>query len=257
MKKVLMVLGVVFLILVIGFVALLIWAHGAGETQQEQFFQAVGTGNPQKVLDLCAPALADDLDVPVLKMWMDGLNRRLGAYKGLSKSNFKTSSNTNNGVKVVESEGKALFEKGEAQAKFRSVDGKIVAFEVTSDKLKPGDWFVKPPMDYYRKKGENLITLLLTGKEADARSMMHPSLQKEYPLTKAQADAKQVLAAIGPVQSVTLDTEEFTEGDSPMLIVRGTVTGQKGIFSAMVKYRFIGMKGHIIAWTANPMKTGE
>jgi hypothetical protein len=217
----------------------------------------VGTGDPQKVLVLCDPALTDELDAPVLKMWMDGLNRQLGAYKGLSKANFNTSSNTDNGVKTVVSEGTALFEKGEATAKFRSVDGKLVAFEVTSDKLQPGDWFAKPPLEFYRDKGEKLITLLLTGKEAQARTMMHPALQEQYPLMKAQADAKKIQAAIGPIQSVKLDTEEFTGGDSPMLIVRGTVTGQKGVFSAMVKYRFIGMKGHIIAWSANPMKTSE
>ncbi|MBN1556097.1 MAG: hypothetical protein JXA11_15250 [Phycisphaerae bacterium] len=257
MKKVLMVLGIVFLVLIAAVVALMVWAHGAGEERQEEFFQAAGTGDPQKLLSLCDPALADDLDVPVLKMWMDGLNRQLGPYKGLSKANFSTSSNTTNGRKFVESKGTALFEKGEAQVEMQSVNGKITAFRVTSEKLQPKDWFTKPPAEFYYQKGEKMITLLLTGKEADARAMMHPvALQKDYPLAQVQADAKKILAEIGPLQSVKLDQEEFIAGDSPKLIVRGTITGQKGVFSTMVKYQFVGMKGHITSWTAIPPQAG-
>jgi hypothetical protein len=257
MKKVLMILGVAFLVLILAFVGLLVWAHGAGEKQQEKFFQTVGTGNPDEFLAMCDPIMADEVDKPVLKMWMDGLNKQLGAYKGLSKADFSASSKTENGKKVVESEGKTLFEKGEAQTKLRSINGKIVYFKVESEKLQPKDWFVKPAMEFYRRQGETMIELLLTGKESNAREMMHPELQKVYPLEKARAEAKTVLARIGPVKSVELDEEEYTEGDSPVLIIKGTVTGQKGKVTAAVKYQFIGMKGHILAWTVNLSEKGK
>ena len=80
MGKVLKILGVVFLVLVVAIVALLVWAHGKGEKEMTTFFQAVETGQPEKVRALMAPELAKEFDPPIFKMWLDAFNERMGEW---------------------------------------------------------------------------------------------------------------------------------------------------------------------------------
>ncbi len=76
MGKVLKILGVVFLILIVGFVALLFWAHGEGEAQQRKFFAAIASGDPDKLIAMMDPKTIGPIDPPILKMWMDQINEK-------------------------------------------------------------------------------------------------------------------------------------------------------------------------------------
>ena len=90
MKKVLMILGVVFLVVIVGFVALLIWAQRSGNASQEAFFKAVGSGDATQVTAMFHPALREEVDEPVLAAWMQEVKSKLGNFTGLSKSHFNT-----------------------------------------------------------------------------------------------------------------------------------------------------------------------
>ena len=143
MKKVLMVLGVVFLCLIGGCTVLLIWAQRSGSAHQQKFFTAVLSGDPKKVMALCHPAMKEEVDAPVLGAWMAVVKANLGEFKGLSKTDFNTSTDYKNGHWITESKGTVNFEKGQAQAELRFINGKIVFFHVTSDKI-PVAWFKGP-----------------------------------------------------------------------------------------------------------------
>ena len=143
MGKVLKILGIVFLVIVVGFVGLLIWAQRKGSAEQEKFFKAVLSGEPKQVMDLLDPSVGDRVDEAVLAAWMSAVKEGLGEFKGLSKTNFNTSSETVNGVAVVESKGTVNLEKGEATSELVLHDGKIVRFFVASEKVGT-DWMKAP-----------------------------------------------------------------------------------------------------------------
>ena len=91
MGKILKILGVLFLLVIAGFVALMFWAHGSGADKQEAFFTAVYSGDPAKVLALCDPRMADEVATPMLATWMRVFTERHGDFKGLSPTSFSTS----------------------------------------------------------------------------------------------------------------------------------------------------------------------
>lgn len=82
MKKVLMILGVVFLAVIVGFVLLLVWAGESSAKDQDRFFTAVLSGDPAKVMELIHPEMREEVDEPVLAAWMECVKNHLGSYKG-------------------------------------------------------------------------------------------------------------------------------------------------------------------------------
>ena len=182
MKKVLMVLGIIFLVVIVGFVALLIWAQKSGSGLQEKFFLAVLSGEPNQVTAMLDPSAQKEVDEPVLAAWMQAVKTNLGGFKGLSKTNFNTSVNYKDGAKITESIGTVEFEKGDANSELVFRDDRIVKFLIVSKAL-PDDWFKGPvSTDLYRRKGKEFLTYVLENEPQKAFDMMHEALQTELPL---------------------------------------------------------------------------
>jgi hypothetical protein len=178
MGKVLKILGVVFLVVIAGIVALMFWAHGEGQAQQRRFFDAVASGDPDKLIAMLDPASIGPVDPPILKMWMDRVNDKLGKYEGLAASNFNTSKNITSAGTVVESKGTAKFAKGQAEVRLTLLGDMIVGFEVTSDVLK-GTWLdlpLKEPL--YRDRAKKFIKHLADMEIETAMAMVHENLRK-------------------------------------------------------------------------------
>ncbi len=135
MKKVLMILGIVFLVVVVGIVALLMFAQSSGSQHQEDFFAALYAGDTAKLTGMMHPELQKLVDAPVLAVLAQSMKENLGAFKGLSKTNFNTSSSYENGVKKVESSGEVLFEKGTATSELVYMNDLLTSFNVKSPKL--------------------------------------------------------------------------------------------------------------------------
>ncbi|MHC4985608.1 MAG: hypothetical protein ACYTFO_05575 [Planctomycetota bacterium] len=249
MKKVLMILGVVFLVGVGGFIAILVWAHAAGSAKQEAFFKAVGSGDPQQVLELFHPALREQFDAPVLAEWMKAFNESLGEFKGLSSSGFSTSTKTTDAGTETESEGTVNFEKGLAQSRSVFLDGLITEFKVESEALAGVDWFANGPSDtaLYRQRGEQMLRLFLTGDAAGAHAMFHESYQEDFPLAEVEQQAASAAGALGAVQSIEVTSDEFKKiGAAQVLTVFYDVTCANGAPKASVTFRFIELKGYIV-----------
>ena len=63
-------LGIIFLVLIVAFVGLLIWGYLKGSDIQEDYYEAVLSGDADRVLDMLHPEFRKDVDKPVLAAWM-------------------------------------------------------------------------------------------------------------------------------------------------------------------------------------------
>ncbi len=248
MGKVLKIFGMIFVMLIVGFVGLIFWAHGEGTELQEKFFVAVESDDPDKLMELLHPELHVEIDRPVLKMWMDGVKEKLGKHQGLSNSNFSTSSKSTSRGKLVESKGTALFEKGEASVHLRALDGKLEFFQMKSDLIKGSEWFRKPEGDLYRDRAKKLVEFLMTGKASEVTPMIHEKLQEKVEIETLQTGMAKLRTSTGEMKSIQVVSEDLVPGDSPSLTVKMTVECEKKTFEAEVQFQFLGLKGHILAY---------
>jgi len=247
MGKLLKILGALFLVLVVGFVALLVWSHERGESVQEDFFAAVLGGDPTGVKALLSPEIADQVDVPYLQAWMEAVKLHLGAFKGLAATNFKTSVSTENGHEVVVSEGTVDFERGSAQSKLRLVDGKIVAFHVAAPGRMPDNWFTRlDDASLYEQRATAFLRNLLEGKADAALAMMHEDLRAKFEPEKLASALADLGARYGKVAGLRVAGTEFKAGPRPAVVVRIAVDGANEDGVGVVHFGFVEMRGVVI-----------
>ncbi|MBI4558629.1 MAG: hypothetical protein HY706_13700 [Candidatus Hydrogenedentes bacterium] len=246
MKKVFAGCLLALLALALAVGGLLFWAFKAGSKQQEEFFAAVYSGNPKQLVALFDPALQAEVDEPVLAEWMKAMQSELGAPAGLSAVGFDTSKRIEGGSSFTESKGTVKFEKGEATSELVLRDGKIVKFNVRSERL--GNWFRQlADTAMYRDTGRRCLELMISGQEAEAHAMMHPNLQQVLPLEKVQATMAGLGPELGPLENVTFETEEFRPGEEPILAVSYIIQCEKKKMQGNLKFEFVGLKGHLTA----------
>jgi hypothetical protein len=250
--KLLKLLGVLFLVLIVLAVAGLFLAHSSGAKAQREFFETWASGDVDKVMALMHPSLEDEIDEPVLRVFLARFNDRLGAFKGLSKANFHTSVKTENGVTIKTSKGEVLFEKGTATSKLVYRDGKIVEFDVESEAM-GDDWF---PQDFdtslYEARGKAFLEAILSGRPDDGHAMMHENLQKEVPAEKLRQMMDTALGRVGKLKSVEFDSKELEVGKSPKLRLYYRVANERGSTKSVVLFQFVGLKGHLIMFDLAP-----
>lgn len=247
MGTVLKVLGIVFVVAIVGIVALLVFSHQKGEATQEEFYAAVLAGDPEAVLGMLHPELRAQVDGPVLAVWMAAVKEHLGAFQGLSASGFSTSTKTVNGVSTVESSGTLEFEKGEGESELALVDGQIVSFRLTSDRL-PNPWFRDlPDATLYEERGQKCLEHLLAGRVEEGLALMHESLAAKFEPETLTRGMEALDRQIGGFESVTLRSKEFEVRDAPELWLRYTVKGQASEVVGLITFKFTPWKGHLIA----------
>ena len=253
MGGILKVLGALFLILVVGIVALLVWAHRSGSGKQEAFFTAVYSGDPAKVLALCDSSKAEEVDAPMLATWMRVFSERHGEFKGMSASGFSTSKTIVNGVGVLESEGTVEFENGSVRSKLIHHDDKIVDWEIDSEKMKD-DWFEGPDdTTLYQQRGEQVLTHILSGRSAEAHAMLAPLFQEAFSLTEMEAASANAIGELGKLQSVTFAGEGFTKTvEGKFLAVAYVIECAEGSAEGKVMFKFVSLKGHLIRFGVFP-----
>lgn len=248
MGKVLKVLGVVFLVLVLGFVGILIWSHQKGEATQEKFFRAVLSGEPQQVLDMLHPDLRRQVDEPVLASWMAAVKEHLGAFEGLAKDNFSTSSRTENGVSILESDGKVEFARGTAASKLRFVDDQVVAFHIESEAL-PRPWFTGlGDVAFYDRKARAFLDAIATADASTALASMHENLRAKFEEHAFGKSLQALRARLGLVSRVELLSDEFAVGPPQTLELRYELSGSAETLKARVRFVFDKMQGHLAAF---------
>ena len=257
MKKVLMILGVVFLVLLVIGVALMIWAQRAGSALQGKFFNAVLSGDPKQVTALFAPSLREEVDEPVLAAWMAEVKDKLGAWKGLSATHFETSTRYEGRAKLTQTQGTVEFEKGEAESELNWRDGLLIGFKIDSDKI-PKGWFKGPAStELYRERGKEFLTHFLGGDPDKAFALMHENLQKKRPLDKLKSLAAAFQEKAGKLQSVAYSAEKADPADPADLSISYKVTCEKASTTAAIRFQFAGWKGHLVAFDVEGWAPGR
>lgn len=248
MGKLLKVLGVVLIVGVLGFAGLLFWSHQKGQSVQEDFFEAVLGGDPAQVEALFHPELRKKIDRPVLLAWMAAVKEHLGAFKGLAASDFSTSVQKTADGDVTQSEGTVEFEKGEARSQLRLVDGKIVAWHVTSKAL-PSNWFTElKDTAHYEERAADFLRKLLAADAPGALERMHEKLRAKFEGTDVQPGLDALKARYGDVVGIKLLHAEFEAGPPQKLTLRLQVDGATDDGVGRVGFHFDGMSAFITSF---------
>jgi len=247
MGKLFKILGVVFLVLILLVVGMLIWGHKAGSKRQEEFFKVVGTGEPEKLLQMIEPDLAKKVDKPVLGAWMKAINTNLGAFKGLSKKKFNTKSDTSGGVTTVQSKGTVLFEKGEAESELVFRGDRLVKFFVSSDKI-TNAWFKDEGIHALcRQRAQTFLTSFLANEADQAYALLHTAFQEQMPEDKFKAMVGRITTNVGALQKLTYRGVKYTDEKGKSFTVRlfYDVVCARGKTVAEVTFQFAEMAAHL------------
>lgn len=249
MKKVLMAFGFLFLLSIVLFAGVLAWAMKSGAEHQERFFAAVDSGDPARVMAIFHPALGEEVDEPVLAAWIQAVNRQLGGFRGLSKTDFNTATRFDGGVRRTESQGTVNFEKGTAQSRLVFYGDQLVEFSVESETLK--DWFEGPAStEIYRTRGAEFLGHVLRNEPDAASAMMHPALREVLPLDKLKEMIAN-LSAAGPLKAVEYHADNVEPDGGHNLTVLYRVACENNETLASVTFQFVGLKGHLVAFNLN------
>lgn len=258
MKKFLAGCAVSLALIVAIVAALMVWAFKAGSQQQNAFYAAVYADSPDALLAMMDPALRTEVDAPVIAQWMAAMKANLGPIKGLKAADFSTNRRFENGKTVEESKGTVRFEKGDASSELVLVDGKLVKFNVESERL--ANWFTElSDTALYREQGQKCLELMFTGQGAEAHAMMHPNLQTNLPLESLVSTLNDLMPKVGALKQVTCASESFTPGDTPELSLVYDIVCESGLLKGTIDFQFVGMKGHLVGVdiAANPTPAAE
>jgi hypothetical protein len=248
MGKVLKILGVVFLVGVLGFAALLYFAHQKGASVQAEFYKAVLSGDVTKVEAKFAPSLRKEVDEPVLAAWMAAVKERLGAYKGLSGKKFSTAMSHKDGVDRVDSTGTVNFEHGEAQSDLVLIGGKIAGFHVRA-KAWPENWMTRlDDRSVYERRAETFLQKLLAGDAAAALEMMHPNLRRKFEGRDFASGLVALHRRFGDKPELKLVSSEFNPGTPPEVRVHHTLQSGSERVKTLVRYELEGMRFRLIGF---------
>lgn len=254
MKAVLIIFATVtavFLAACVAVGALLMLAQNAGDQYQEEFFAAVASGDPEKLLSLCHDDIRQSIDPPMLAAWMDAYNGHHGEFQGLSLADFRTETKTTAEGQLTISEGMVNFDGGPAKSRLVWLNGQIVEWKVDSDLLSD-NWFSGPKSnDLYVARGEAFLRQFL-GQEADAAyALMHPALQEALPREKFDAMVQTVAAEEGSLKSIAFEQAELDLTDGQWLTVYFQVQTEGSNFRSKVRFQFDGLQGHLLAFEMN------
>jgi len=245
MGKAFGIIALVLLILVGSCAGCLYLAYKESTSVQEDFYAAVATGNPATLKAMFHPSLHEEVDDAMLAAWMKAMNERLGAFTGMAANGFNLSINHTDKGKEVKSEGTAEFEKGTAQSLVRTLDDKIVQFNVESETLGK-DWFqTLDDRSAYDAHARSFLEAIRAGDADKAWGLMHSSLQADAGKERWPGMVETLKAKLGG-GDLELARDEFVPGPPPILALwyGGDAGGQ-----VKLEYRPQGMKLHLVAFS--------
>jgi len=248
MKKLLLFAFVLTMLPTVGLVSLVLFAaNRIGSNSQDTFFAAIATGDTSELTSLFDPSLTPDFDEPVLKEWMDAVNERLGAYRGIEVSNFETKSGFNNGNGYTLTKNTVKFEKGTGVSELIFSEGKIAGFNFQSDQLK-GEWFEGPAnTQLYQERSLEFYNAFVADESTTARSQMSEALADAVSLEELTQMRQSVEALAGEIEDVqVLEDEFFRDDEGPKLRVKLLLAGTKANLASEAIFQFDGLKGHLV-----------
>lgn len=215
---------------------------------QDKFFKAIESGKSKLLFDLLAPKLREKLDEPVIDAWIAILNKELGAYEGLSWTDFNTSVELVNGKKIQQASGMFLFEKDKVDAKFVYQDGKLINFKVEPRTVGKG-WSHRPSTTkLYEDRAIAFLKELANGDIQATYAMTHEALQKEITLKQLQDIRTLVDEKVGRLKTWKIERVEVNTDKLYSLTIFVDMKFEKAKQVGIVKFQFGQLRGHITAF---------
>lgn len=239
---------------ILALVVILFLGCQIGGKHQAEFFQAFFSGDPEKVISMCHPAIREKVDAPVLLAYMNSAHDHLGSYTRMSPTDFNSSSNFSGNVKTVEIKGTAEFEKGKAKTELVYQNDVITSFEIVPENFSR-DWIKKlAGTKLFQDRGKEFLNLIVSGENEKAYSQMHEELKKIITPEKLGEMSKKVSEILGKPKSIVFDSEkmEVSVPNESYLYIDFKVEGDKATLNGQVKFQFIGFKAFILGFYIKP-----
>ena len=218
---------------------------------QDSFFQTLTTEPIEEVYGLMHPALARLIDEPVLETWTEAVRDSLGEPNDIQVTNTSEKQRTDQGDTLL-TIADVKFSKGKATSRLETLNGQLIAFKIDSDQLK--GWFRNGPenVTLYVEEGRSFIRRFMLRESNSAFNLCHPALQKQVPHPKLAKMIMEITNSSGPMNSVEYVSKElnFTD-ESQKLILNYQVDCENTTVNAQITFQFVGMKGHLVAFTFN------
>ena len=224
-------------------------ARAEGNPHQ-QFFAGVASGEVSQLKGLMDPALTSQIDDPILQVWMQALNERLGKLTAVNETN--RSSKQTFTAEIVETTAEIRCENGTATSHLTTANGKLIAFNVQSDRMET-DWFQGPAQtDLYTNLGAELIRKIMAAEADAAYDMMHEAVHEAMDRENFRELVGRLSANGGELQTAKMISSEMQITDvSQMLVLNYEVTCTRASGTCEVKVQFIGLKGHLMGFNFN------
>lgn len=215
-------------------------------TAERQFFAAIDRGDVDAVLAMLHPSARQLTDAPVLHAWIDAINTRLGDHEQIQILTRDRQQRTTGTLEQTRAE--VTFQRGTAESECSLLDGKIIAFSVTSSQM--ANWFEGPTtVDPYDEVAQAFIRKFLAGRAAPAHDLMHPALQQKISPDQLQTMIDAVTAKAGPLQRLTLQDHRFsTDGSAPALFLTYAVECEQATATCEMEFQFARMQGHLLGF---------
>ena len=214
---------------------------------QDDFFRALNSGNTNQLTQMMRPELLEQVDVPVLDVWMQAMNERLGNVREVKQTSISNENTLT--MRIQSTEAVIEFEQGNATSVMQTVNDKLIKFNVASEQL-GDDWFQGPnDTQVYQELGTDFITRFLNGQTDEAYAMCHPALQEAVDAEAFARMVKQIRGSAGSLQEVTFKQSrmEITD-DAQNLLLDFDITGEKATGTCEITIQFVGLKGHLLGF---------
>ncbi len=224
----------------------------------ESLMKAVADGDALALLLQLHPDLLEKVDQPVLQFVLEEIHTSLGKPKD---DDWTESTQTKkvNGRLSYTTKAKIPFDRGLLEIELSHCDNQITRFEFISSKLEnlsqalgkrlvSDAKFNKTIADYYVLRKMPLVYLIFRGEDNKAHEMLHPEIQKQFPIEKAKEVFAAIRAEHGQLKDINYTglSVNWEEGDKLKNVglnfdlVCDTNDGQ-----ATVNIQFVGFAGAV------------
>lgn len=220
------------------------------EDLQRPFLEAMESGDPERLLALMDDSLRKKVDIPILEVWMQVVQARLGPVQELDIIAHTPSKSGD--VTMIVSEAQVRFARGVGTSLLVFRDGELSDMALRSEELK--SWLEDlPDTSKYEAEGRKFVHNFFGNKPKEAYLAMDPdTLQKTLPYPQLLQAMQALTAKGGKLHEVKLLSADFkpaTEQQKvPVLQIDYEIVCDNAKSIAHLMYAFPGLKGRLIGF---------
>ena len=246
MKRIAPLMGCLTLLACLGSTSVAFFGTSSGRELQQRFFGLVAEENAAELQSQMHPELRDKIDSPVLSELLAVFNEKLGPITSIRQTGFNISVDADG--KWLRTEATITCQKGTVRSKLATLDGRLVHFNLNSEKL--DDWLRSPrDTSSYEHLGEAFLGEFMEGDSAAAWKMFHPNLQEVVSKKSLAEMVEQVTGVTGKLTEIeATGTRVKSGGQAPTLLIDYRLTCERIDKVGEIEIQFDGMKGYLLGF---------